>query len=139
MKTSLLQDLFGLVKHGSPTLFRSPKGFFKFIDALPGVPFHHNEISLEGTPPYPFAWRSVVDVVRHLMEQHNGGFLDPLDAEIVANPTDFIHGQRFRRLNKLLLDHAGQDALLMPIILNSGATSDFTHIAMLLLLSCWWR
>ena len=120
VKKSLLQDLFSLTQHGPPSLFSSPNAFFNFIDALPGVPFRQAQLQLDGTAPVPFGWRSLLDVIAQLIDRHNGGFLDPIEAEMTEPPTDFIHGERFRRLHARLCEKAGPDAVLMPIILNSG-------------------
>ena len=123
VKKSLLQDLFPLVRHGPPSAFSSPNAFFDFIDAMPGVPFHQTLLRLEGTEPVPFGWRSLLDVMAQLIDRHNGGFLDPVEAAMTEPPTDFIHGERFRRLYARLCEKAGPDAVLMPIILSSDKTS----------------
>ena len=123
VKKGMLQDMFVLSRLGPPSLFKTADSFFDFVDALPGVPFHHTMIEMDGTPPFPFAWRSLLGVLEQLFVRHNGGFLDPVEAEMVTEPTDFIHGDRFRRLTAQLWDQAGPDAVLLPIILNSGAKS----------------
>lgn len=120
VKKSLLEDIFRLVKVGLPTLFRSATSYSRFVDALPGLDFRETSIPLEGTSPVLFAWRSIVDVVNMQLEQHNGHFLDPIDSEMSPLETDFIHGERFRRLQAQLCEQAGPDAVLLPILLNSG-------------------
>lgn len=119
VKSSMLDDIFKLVRVGLPESFRNTKSMFNFIDKLPGVAFRMDHITIDGSPPFPFAWRSLLAVIVELASFHNGKFLDPDEAETVMNPTDFIHGERFRRLNAHLRSLQA-DAILMPIVLNSG-------------------
>ncbi|MFN0318524.1 MAG: hypothetical protein ACKVQA_26155 [Burkholderiales bacterium] len=123
MSASLLTDLFPIFSMRTGPQFSSPNDFFGFIDKLPGPSFSSTTISLPCNPePFHFAFRNILEMVRDLIAQHNGSFIDPFSRPppgVVEG--EFVHGSRFIELQSKLTAAAGPRAVLMPLILNSGA------------------
>ncbi len=118
---SLLDAILPLARCEAPQFSRAA-GFFAKVDALPGPSFEFADITLPSIPDPQFncAYRSLPEVVRDLVQRFNGEFLDPETPPQADSAPEFIFGERFRMLQTRLQRAAGDDAILMPLILSSG-------------------
>jgi len=120
ISASLLDDVLPAVLLPDPTHFSSAATFFAFVDGLPAPEFKLCDIPIPEVPePFTFAYRSLLDVVKHLLRRHNGTFVDNRHQPPGFTP-DFVHGARFAHLAEALRAAAGDDAVLMPVIFSSG-------------------
>ena len=122
LSSSIMDDIFPLLTLPDPTHFSTARSFFEFVDALPGPRFKVTKLRLPDIPEdFPFAYQPLDEIMRGLLAQHNGKFLDP-DEDRRDQEPDFIDGERFRHLQAQLRASAGRNAYLMPVILSSGAS-----------------
>ena len=76
--------------------------------------------------PFHFFARDLLGVITTLLGRFNHHLCDPRVRRASAEgTTDFFDGERFRRLQDRLTATAGDDAVLIPLVFNSGKVALF--------------
>ena len=123
IKVSLLEDIIAIARMPDRvSLFTSARQFLDFVDRLPGPEFARSRLTMPGIDWDLSLWtRNLVDVAMTLVQRFNGAFADPA---VVTDPaqgtSDFVDGQRYRKLCDTLRGLAGADAVLIPLVFSSG-------------------
>lgn len=123
VKASLLKDVIAILRMPERLTFINSQQFLSFIDSLPGPEFSSTAIVIpEGMLQYTLHSRDILDIVTALIARFNGSFWDPSSSrEVDDGLVDFADGTRFKQLNAKLAECAGPDAVLVPLVLSSGA------------------
>lgn len=125
LKRSLLDEFLAVMRLPERPTFANSQQFFAYIDGLPGQEFSKQTLFVpKGEQTYPLFFRDLVQVAKGLIANFNGKFHDPLHRRASHEGcVDFVDGTHYRSLVAKLAASAGEDAVLMPLVFNSGASS----------------